>query len=82
MSVFLLILKILGIVILSILAFILLVLILVLAVPFRYRGHFEKKEAVEASGSFSWLLRIIEVRVNYGADGLTPEMRIFWFFRK
>ena len=82
MSVFLLILKIIGITLLSILAFVLLLLILVLLVPIRYRGQFGKTETLSASGSVSWLLRLFEIRFSYDENGVVPSLRIFWFFKK
>ena len=82
MSIFLLILKIIGFTLLAILALVLLLILIVLAVPIRYRGRFEKKEDVKAEGAVSWFLRIFEVRVSYGSEGLVPEMRIFWIFKK
>ena len=82
MSVFLLILKIIGIVILSLLALVLFLVILLLAVPFRYRGRFEKEEGVAAYAAVSWLFRIVDFKVSYGEGGLSPELRVFWLFRK
>ena len=80
LQVLLLILKILGILIASVLALVLIATVLLLFVPLRYRvqGHKAEDYAVEAR--LSWLLRIIRVKVRYASETkLFYEVRLLWF---
>ena len=74
MSIFLLILKIIGIVLASILGLILLVLLLILFVPIRYKGRVIKKDEEENNLSalfkVTFLLHLINVRVLFPSDEL------------
>ena len=82
------ILKITGIVLASILGFVLILLILVLFVPVRYRIRFtrtgvEGDEPVIAGGYVSWLLHLLHVSLAYPAEYLVT-VRVFGIpvFRK
>ncbi|MCR4597039.1 MAG: DUF2953 domain-containing protein [Lachnospiraceae bacterium] len=82
------ILKITGIVLASILGFVLILLILVLFVPVRYRIRFTRTgvdgdEPVIAGGYVSWLLHILHVTLAYPAEYLVT-VRVFGIpvFRK
>jgi len=80
LQVLLLILKILGILLASVLALVLIATVLLLFVPLRYRiqGHKAEDYAVEAR--LSWLLRIIRVKVKYASETkLFYEVRLLWF---
>ena len=85
MSVVWLILKILGITLLSILGFVLLLLLLVLFVPIRYsaEGKAESKEDYRGTVRVHWLLHIISLRIDAESPlKVTKRLRIFWFFGK
>lgn len=59
-------LKIIGILLVTILGLILLAVLLVLFVPVRYRVSFlRKKEELSAGGEVSWLFRLVLVKVQY-----------------
>ena len=80
LQVLLLILKILGILLASVLALVLISVALLLFVPLRYRleGHKAEDYAVEAR--LSWLLHILRVNVKYASDSkLFYEVRLLWF---
>jgi len=80
LQVLLLILKILGILIVSVFALVLIAVVLLLFVPLRYRiqGHKAEDYAVEAR--LSWLLRIIRIKVKYASESkLFYEVRLLWF---
>lgn len=81
MSVLLLILKIIGIVLLTVLSLVLLAIVLVLFVPIRYKGSFNKGEdddELNALAVVSWLLSIVRAKVSYDKDKpLYYELRIF-----
>ena len=85
MSVVWLILKILGITLLSILGLVLLLLLLVLFVPIRYsaEGKAESKEDYRGTVRVHWLLHIISLRIDAESPlKVTKRLRIFWFFGK
>lgn len=80
LQVLLLILKILGILFVSVLALILIAIVLLLFVPLRYRleGHKAEDYAIDARAS--WLLRLIRVNVKYASETkLFYEVRLLWF---
>ena len=80
LQVLLLILKILGILFVSVLALMLIAIVLLLFVPLRYRleGHKAEDYAIDASAS--WLLRLIRVNVKYASETkLFYEVRLLWF---
>lgn len=65
MTVILLILKIIGIVLLSLLGIALFLLALALLVPIRYRIYGEHGEEVQIGGSLHWLLHLVKVSVSF-----------------
>ncbi len=71
--------KIIGITLLSIIGFILLILMLVLFVPIRYRMEASYQESFGACGKITWFLHIISLGFTYGVDGFTKYFRIFGF---
>lgn len=81
MSVLLLILKIIGIALLTVLSLVLLAIVLVLFVPIRYKGSFNKGEdddELNALAVVSWLLSIVRAKVSYDKDKpLFYELRVF-----
>ena len=80
MSIFLTILKIIGIILLIILLIILAVLLLLLFVPFRYSAGGRKEgDVLEFSGKVTWLLHAVTVQIGFepGGAGLTKDLRIF-----
>ena len=70
MSVFLLVLKIIGITLLSILAFLLLLILLILFVPIRYNININKPEEGDLSviAKCTWLLHFINLVIKYTDD--------------
>ncbi|MCM1175642.1 MAG: DUF2953 domain-containing protein [Blautia sp.] len=83
LHILLLILKITGIIVGTLLAVLLVCLLLVLFVPVRYRieaGRTEEEGAppVEASAKITWLLHLLDVRIQYPAD-VCVRARIFLF---
>lgn len=80
LQVLLLILKILGILFVSVLTLVLIATALLLFVPLRYRleGHKTEDYAVEAR--LSWLLRILRVKIKYASESkLFYEVRLLCF---
>ena len=80
MSIFLTILKVIGIILLIILLIILAVLLLLLFVPFRYSAGGRKEgDVLEFSGKVTWLLHAVTVQIGFepGGAGLTKDLRIF-----
>ena len=77
MSIFLLVLKIIGIVLLSVVGLVVLILSLILFVPIRYRigGKYENDPEVVAK--VSWLLHILSVKASFIAGKLTYTIRLF-----
>ena len=76
MTIFLLVLKILGITILSIIALVLLILALVLFVPVRYKLNGSYENEPDAQAKITWLLHLISLKVAYTKEGLTKTLRI------
>lgn len=71
LSVVLTILKIIGIVLLSVLGLIIFILLLVLFVPIRYRINASKTSETDkfkASGKVTWLLHLLNVHISYPSD--------------
>lgn len=64
----LLVLKIIGIILASVLGLLIALLLIVLFAPIRYRLKAEYEEAFEASAKITWLLRIISFTAEYGKD--------------
>lgn len=71
------ILKIAGILLVSILGLVCLLLLIVLLVPVRYRvkGIYEEKPDVNAR--ISWLFSMLLIRIRYGENGVSVSIRIF-----
>ncbi len=83
MSVFLLVLKIIGITLLSIIGLILLLLMLILFVPVRYRINADVHDGISGSARASWLLHILSFALVYDGSELSNGLRIFGIpFRK
>lgn len=78
-SIVLLILKIIGITLLSIIGVILAVLLLILCVPIRYRLQAEKKDAIDAHIQISWLCRLVYIKIDYGIEKLVYSLRILGY---
>ena len=76
MSVFLLVLKIIGITLLSIIALLLLIVMLVLFVPVRYRLCGSYPDEPYALAKVTWLLHLISLRFRFDKEGLTHQFRI------
>lgn len=81
MAVFLTILKVIGIVIASIIGLVLFVISLVLFVPIRYKVKANKENCdetvIEAHGTISWLLHILNIHIDYPSDDLI-KIRVFF----
>lgn len=77
LHILLLILKIIGFVLLGILALVLLAVTAVLFVPFRYNGSAEKDDGITAQGRVTWLLHILKVRFFYSDSTPDIEARLF-----
>lgn len=67
-TVLLTVLKIIGIIMLSIVGLLLLIVILLLAVPVRYRGNASRYEEIKGSVFISWLLKLLQVRITYDKE--------------
>ncbi|MBR3306523.1 MAG: hypothetical protein IKI75_04620 [Lachnospiraceae bacterium] len=78
METFLLVLKISGLVLLGILAFLLLMLLLIVFVPYRYRLSASKKDGFGAEAKVSWLLHMVTVRLIYDA-GVNLRVKFLCF---
>lgn len=76
MSLFLLILQIIGMTLLGILALFLSVLALVLFVPIRYRIRADYQGKFQADAGIFWLLHFISARILYGENGMEASLRI------
>ncbi len=75
MGTFLGVLKIVGIVLLCILAFLLAVFLLILFVPYRYKVHSQKKDGISAYAKVTWLLHFVVVLLTYD-DGINLRIKI------
>ncbi len=69
MAVFLLILKIIGILLASIIGLILFVLILIFFVPFRYKLYGRKQEDIYLLAKLTWLLYLVQLLIEYKGEG-------------
>lgn len=77
MEILILILKILGIFLGSLLAVCLLLLAAAITVPVRYRVNTEiRQKKISASAALSWLFHIIDFRFSYGEEGMAFKLRI------
>lgn len=77
MSVILLILKIIGWILLTLLALFLLIVFLVLFVPVRYRTEGSIEENIRVQGKVHWLLHILSFDFSYNEDGFSYTLRLF-----
>lgn len=77
MSVFLLILKIIGITLLSVIGLLLLLILLVLFVPVRYKAEGSYRNSPDVNAGISWLLHIVSIRFKYDENGAVLKTRIF-----
>ena len=77
MSVILLILKIIGWILLTLLALFLLIVFLVLFVPVRYRTEGSIEENILVQGKVHWLLHILSFGFSYNEDGFSYTLRLF-----
>ena len=77
MSVILLILKIIGWILLTLLALFLLIVFLVLFVPVRYRTEGSIEENIRVQGKVHWLLHILSFGFSYNEDGFSYTLRLF-----
>lgn len=77
MSVILLILKIIGWILLTLLALFLLLVFLVLFVPVRYRTDGSIEENIRVQGKVHWLLHILSFGFAYNEDGFSYTLRLF-----
>ena len=75
MGIFLGILKIVGIVLLCILAFLLAAVLLILFVPYRYKVRGQKKDGISAYAKVTWLLHFVVVLLTYD-DGINLRIKI------
>lgn len=76
MTVFLTVLKIIGIVLLSILGFLLVLVLLLLFWPFFYSVEAAKTEEITAKAKVTWLLHIVVVEVIW-QNGLNKRLKLF-----
>lgn len=77
MSVILLILKIIGWILLTLLALFLLIVFLILFVPVRYRTEGSMEENIRVQGKVHWLLHILSFGFSYDEDGFSYTLRLF-----
>ena len=76
LKIILLILRILGIVFLSVLGLLLLLLTMVLFIPIRYKIKAKKLEETWAKARIKWLFGIILIKLDYMEDKLTYSVRV------
>lgn len=77
MTILLFILKIIGILLLSLLGIIFLLLALVLCVPIHYRVEGSEEEVRRIAGKVHWLLHVVSVSFSYEENRLGYSLRIF-----
>lgn len=77
MHIFLLILKILLIVVLSVLGLVIALALLVLLAPVRYKAYAQKQESVLAKVSATWLGFVVCFKASYDDEGLVYRLRLF-----
>lgn len=77
MSVILLILKIIGWILLTLLALFLLIVFLILFVPVRYRTEGSIEKNIRVQGKVHWLLHILSFGFSYNEDGFSYTLRLF-----
>ncbi len=72
-----LLLKIIGIILASILGLLIFLILIVLLVPIRYRLDADNKDEVRAEMKISWLLRLIYIRIFYSDNQLIIRFHLF-----
>ena len=77
MSVIVLILKIIGWILLTLLAIFLLIVFLVLFVPVRYRTDGSIEENIRVQGKVHWLLHILAFDFSYNEEGFSYTLKLF-----
>ena len=77
LEILLLILKIIGIAILSVIGLLILILLIVSWVPVRYNASFEKKEHVRLSAGVSWFLKAVFFRFFMIEEGTGTALKLF-----
>ena len=77
MSVIVLILKIIGWILLTLLAIFLLIVFLVLFVPVRYRMDGSIEENIRVQGKVHWLLHILTFDFSYNEEGFSYTLKLF-----
>lgn len=77
-TILLLILKIIGITVLSIIGLFLVILCLILFVPIRYYFYSDNYKKTNADMSVSWLLHMIHIKIEY-EDELLYRVRLFGY---
>jgi len=82
MGIFLLVLKIIGIVLLAILGLVVLLILSILFTPVRYKIEGELKEALKGYAVISFFLHIIHIRCNFHNQDIDVIVRIFGFPKK
>ncbi len=70
-------LKIIGILLASILGLLIFLILLVLFVPIRYGIRADNLNELRAEGRVSWLFRLLYIRVTYLDEQLTIRLRLF-----
>lgn len=77
LHVFLVILKIIGLILAVLLGLLLLILLLVLFVPIRYKGKLLKEKELEATARVSWLLHMVSVPITFRHGVLSVRIKFF-----
>ncbi len=79
MTIFLTILKVIGIVLLAVLGIILALVLMILFVPVRYRVTANLQEEKRAKARISWLLHLVNVVLDYRENQVVAYLRILFF---
>ncbi len=79
MHIILLVLKIIGIILASLLGLLLLILLLLLFVPVRYKGTLCREKDLEIKAKLTWLLHMISVPVDFRDGQLSVKIKLFGF---
>lgn len=77
LHIFLMILKIIGIILAVLLGLVLLLLLLVLFVPIRYKGKLQREKEPEVTARITWLLHMISVPVTFRDGVLSVKIKLF-----
>ncbi|MGN0482985.1 MAG: DUF2953 domain-containing protein [Lachnospiraceae bacterium] len=79
MAAVLLVLKIIGIILLCLLAFVILIVGVLMFVPVCYQGRIQYTDKLEADGKVTFLLRIFQIQFQKNVSGFRVWLRIFGF---